>query len=128
MTCNLVAFTLEMARGYPLSVNFNLTDNVGDPFSTIGLDEVGFEIRKRPPPNGIPTDLVMHFDSNLNPTVVIPTAEGFDIEINSALSLTFPDEVAVYNMEAYAIISGERESLGTGRFNLCKATARRWEA
>jgi hypothetical protein len=127
MTCRKIEFTVRMERGYPLSIAMTLTDEVEGPVDTTAFTSVGVEIRKKTANDVIAGVLVKKYNSVSDPTVVIPKVDGLDIELNSAESLTFPDEVAKFDIELYALNGTEYQSLGFGEFSLCRAAARPWE-
>lgn len=127
MTCRKIEFTVRMERGYPLSIAMTLTDEVEGPVDTTAFTSVGVEIRRKTANDVIAGVLVKKYNSVSDPTVVIPKVDGLDIEINSAESLTFPDEVAKFDIELYALNGTEYQSLGFGEFSLCRAAARPWE-
>jgi hypothetical protein len=116
-----------MERGYPLSIAMALTDEVAGPVDTTAFTAVGVEIRRKTANDVIAGVLVKKYNSVSNPTVVLPQIDGLDIEIGSAESLTFPDEVVKFDVELYAQNGTEYQSLGFGEFALCRAAARPWE-
>lgn len=127
MNCRRIEFTVRMERGYPLSIEMTMTDEVDGPVDTTGFTSVGIEIRRKTADSVVAGALVKKYTSVANPTVILPQVDGIDIQIGSAESLTFPDEVVKFDMEIYAQNGAEYQSLGFGEFSLCRAAARPWE-